>query len=79
MTTPIRVIWRVPLARYGAAREVHAFLRIARGHLGRQLVEKWELNKDADPQVYGIGIKELWEVDPGAPAGARHPYGRLAA
>jgi electron-transferring-flavoprotein dehydrogenase len=48
--------------------ELHAkytlFCEGARGHLGRQLMEKWELNKDADPQVYGIGIKELWEGDP---------------
>ncbi|MEI7298671.1 electron transfer flavoprotein-ubiquinone oxidoreductase, partial [Paraburkholderia tropica] len=28
------------------------------------LNEKLKLGKDADPQVYGIGIKELWEIDP---------------
>jgi len=35
-----------------------------RGHLGRQLEQKFDLRKGCDPQVYGIGIKELWEVNP---------------
>ncbi|MEM6641254.1 MAG: electron transfer flavoprotein-ubiquinone oxidoreductase [Pseudomonadota bacterium] len=33
-----------------------------RGHLGKQLIQKFELDKDASPQHYGIGIKELWKV-----------------
>ncbi len=36
-----------------------------RGHLGKQLVEKYDLREGRDPQCYGIGIKELWEVRPG--------------
>jgi electron-transferring-flavoprotein dehydrogenase len=40
------------------------FAEGARGHLGKQLIEKFALDKDADPQSYGIGIKELWEVEP---------------
>ena len=48
--------------------ELHAkytlFAEGARGHLGRQLMERFELRKGADPQVYGLGIKELWEIDP---------------
>src|SRR5690606_34221703 len=36
----------------------------SRGQLGRQLVERYKLDADCDPQSYGIGIKELWEVDP---------------
>jgi electron-transferring-flavoprotein dehydrogenase len=40
------------------------FAEGARGHLGRQLVERFKLRGAADPQVYGIGIKELWEVQP---------------
>ncbi len=36
----------------------------ARGQLGRQLIEKFNLNQGRDPQSYGIGIKELWEIDP---------------
>ncbi len=34
-----------------------------RGHLGKQLIEKFDL-VEGEPQTYGIGIKELWEVDP---------------
>ncbi|MBU2966026.1 electron transfer flavoprotein-ubiquinone oxidoreductase [Amphritea sp. 2_MG-2023] len=33
-----------------------------RGHLGKELLAKFELDKDADAQHYGIGIKELWDV-----------------
>jgi len=40
------------------------FAEGSRGHLGKQLIAKFALDKDADPQSYGIGIKELWEVDP---------------
>ena len=40
------------------------FAEGARGHLGRQLMERFNLNADSDPQAYGIGIKELWEIDP---------------
>jgi electron-transferring-flavoprotein dehydrogenase len=40
------------------------FAEGCRGHLGRQLEEKFELRAGKDPQVYGLGIKELWEVDP---------------
>ena len=35
-----------------------------RGHLGKILMEKFSLNSDNSPQTYGIGIKELWEVNP---------------
>jgi electron-transferring-flavoprotein dehydrogenase len=40
------------------------FAEGCRGHLGKQLITKFALDADADPQHYGIGIKELWEVDP---------------
>jgi len=33
-----------------------------RGHLGKQLIEKFELDKDSQAQHYGLGIKELWTV-----------------
>ncbi len=36
----------------------------SRGHLGKQLISKYALDQDADPQSYAIGIKELWEVEP---------------
>jgi electron-transferring-flavoprotein dehydrogenase len=48
--------------------ELHAkytlFAEGSRGHLGKQLMAKYELNKGKDPQSYSIGIKELWEIDP---------------
>lgn len=34
-----------------------------RGHLGKQLIEKFDLDAQSDPQHYGIGIKEIWQVD----------------
>ena len=40
------------------------FAEGSRGHLGKQLIAKFALDKDSDPQSYGIGIKELWEVEP---------------
>jgi len=40
------------------------FAEGSRGQLGRQLVEKFQLDKGRDPQSYAIGIKELWEIDP---------------
>jgi len=40
------------------------FAEGARGHLGKQLMARYDLNKGKDPQSYGIGIKELWEIDP---------------
>jgi electron-transferring-flavoprotein dehydrogenase len=35
-----------------------------RGHLGKQVIDKFNLDVDKEPQHYGIGIKELWQVDP---------------
>ncbi len=40
------------------------FAEGCRGHLGKQLEEKFKLRNGADPQVYGIGLKELWEIKP---------------
>jgi electron-transferring-flavoprotein dehydrogenase len=40
------------------------FAEGARGHLGKQLIAKFALDKGRDPQSYALGIKELWEVDP---------------
>ncbi len=40
------------------------FAEGCRGHLGKQLVGKFGLDADADAQHYGIGLKELWEIDP---------------
>ncbi|MGR6806522.1 electron transfer flavoprotein-ubiquinone oxidoreductase [Sphaerotilus natans] len=46
------------------------FAEGARGHLGKQLIARFQLDEGRDPQSYGIGIKELWEIDP-----ARHKPG----
>lgn len=40
------------------------FAEGCRGHLGKELISRFGLDKDADPQHYGIGLKELWEIDP---------------
>ncbi len=48
--------------------ELHAkytfFAEGCRGHLGKQLMDRYDLRANSEPQTYGIGIKELWEVDP---------------
>ena len=40
------------------------FAEGARGNLGKQLIAKYQLDAGKDPQTYGIGVKELWEIDP---------------
>jgi electron-transferring-flavoprotein dehydrogenase len=40
------------------------FAEGARGHLGKQLIARFQLDAGKDPQSYAIGIKELWEVPP---------------
>ncbi|KQV99453.1 electron transfer flavoprotein-ubiquinone oxidoreductase [Rhizobacter sp. Root1221] len=40
------------------------FAEGARGHLGKQLINKFKLDQGKDPQAYAIGVKELWEIDP---------------
>lgn len=53
---------------YQPGMELHArytvFAEGARGQLGRQLIERYKLDDGRDPQAYGIGIKEMWEIDP---------------
>ncbi len=53
---------------YQPGMELHArytlFAEGCRGHLGKQIEQKYDLRAGADPQVYGIGIKELWEIKP---------------
>ncbi len=57
-----------PKAGHEPGIELHAkytfFAEGCRGHLGKQLMEKFNLRDGAQPQTYGIGIKELWEIDP---------------
>ncbi|MFZ1389294.1 MAG: electron transfer flavoprotein-ubiquinone oxidoreductase [Thiolinea sp.] len=40
------------------------FAEGCRGHLGKELYSKFQLDADADAQHYGLGIKELWDIDP---------------
>ena len=44
----------------------------ARGSLSKQLIARFGLDKDRDPPKFGIGLKEVWQVDP-----ARHKPGRV--
>jgi len=63
-----------PTDHFQLGMELHAkytlFAEGARGHLGKQLIARFRLDEGRDPQTYGIGIKELWEIDP-----ARHQPG----
>ena len=51
---------------YMQGMELHAkftlFAEGCRGHLGKQLINKYQLDKGKDPQHYGLGIKELWKI-----------------
>ncbi len=57
-----------PTENFQLGMELHAkytiFAEGARGHLGKQVIAKYNLAEGRDPQSYAIGIKELWEVDP---------------
>jgi electron-transferring-flavoprotein dehydrogenase len=57
-----------PTPAFQLGMELHArytlFAEGARGHLGKQLIAKYDLDRGKDPQTYGLGIKELWEIDP---------------
>jgi electron-transferring-flavoprotein dehydrogenase len=61
---------------YQPGMELHArqtiFAEGCRGSLTKTLFEKFDLRRDCDPQTYGIGIKELWEIDP-----AKHKPGAI--
>ncbi len=57
-----------PTEAFQRGMELHAkytfFAEGCRGHLGKQLQERFKLRDGVDPQVYGIGLKELWEIKP---------------
>ena len=46
------------------------FAEGCRGHIGKQLISRYNLNNEADAQHYGLGIKEIWDIDP-----AKHEEG----
>ncbi|MFA5965521.1 MAG: electron transfer flavoprotein-ubiquinone oxidoreductase [Sphingomonas sp.] len=53
---------------YQPGLELHArytfFAEGCRGHLTKEMIRTFDLAKDSQPQVYGLGIKELWDIDP---------------
>jgi electron-transferring-flavoprotein dehydrogenase len=55
-----------PTSSFAPGMELHAkytlFAEGCRGHLGKQLIAKFQLDAGKDPQHYGIGIKEIWEI-----------------
>ncbi len=61
---------------YQPGLELHAkytfFAEGARGHLTKQLKRNFDLEANCEPQVYGLGMKELWDIDP-----ALHKPGRV--
>jgi electron-transferring-flavoprotein dehydrogenase len=63
-----------PTGQYQPGIELHGkytlFAEGCRGHLAKRLMERFRLRENCGPQVYGIGLKELWEVDP-----AKHQAG----
>ncbi|AXK42704.1 electron transfer flavoprotein-ubiquinone oxidoreductase [Erythrobacter aureus] len=61
---------------YQPGMEIHAkytlFAEGARGNLTKKMKAKYDLEADCQPQVYGLGIKELWDIEP-----AKHEPGRV--
>ena len=61
---------------YTPGLEIHAkytfFAEGVRGHLTKEVIRTFDLARDAQPQVYGLGIKELWDID-----AAKHEPGKV--
>jgi electron-transferring-flavoprotein dehydrogenase len=61
---------------YTPGMEIHAkytlFAEGARGHLTKRMKAKYDLEANCEPQIYGLGIKELWDIDP-----KKHKPGRV--
>jgi electron-transferring-flavoprotein dehydrogenase len=70
-----------PRDSYVEGIEIHAPVTVlcegVRGHLSKQLIRRFELDRHSDPQTYGIGMKELWRVQPGksSPGLVQHTTG----
>jgi electron-transferring-flavoprotein dehydrogenase len=58
-----------PAESFQAGYELHArqtiFAEGCHGSLTKTLIQKYDLRKDSDPQTYALGVKEIWEVQPG--------------
>jgi electron-transferring-flavoprotein dehydrogenase len=65
-----------PTDNYQPGVELRARLTLlgegCRGSLSEQLIRKFDLRAECEPQTYGLGLKELWEIDP-----ARHRPGTV--
>ena len=61
---------------YQPGMEIHAkytlFAEGARGNLTKKMKAQFDLEADCQPQVYGLGVKELWDIDP-----AKHEQGKV--
>ncbi|KAH8305168.1 hypothetical protein KR018_006109, partial [Drosophila ironensis] len=57
-----------PKETFARGMELHAkttiFAEGCRGHLTKQIMQKFGLNAGSEPQAYGIGLKEVWEIAP---------------
>ncbi|XP_066150732.1 electron transfer flavoprotein-ubiquinone oxidoreductase, mitochondrial [Euwallacea fornicatus] len=65
-----------PKDNFERGMELHAkctiFAEGCHGHLSKQIINKFDLRKDSEQQTYGIGLKELWEINP-----EKHSSGRV--
>ena len=54
--------------QYQPGVEIHArqtvFAEGCHGSLTKELIQKFDLRKDSDPQTYALGVKEIWEIEP---------------
>jgi electron-transferring-flavoprotein dehydrogenase len=70
-----------PKDTYVQGIEIHAQITVlaegCRGHLSKRLIQKFKLDADSDPQTYGIGMKELWQLPEGRvqPGKVQHTMG----
>ncbi|MCF6302012.1 MAG: electron transfer flavoprotein-ubiquinone oxidoreductase, partial [Devosiaceae bacterium] len=66
---------------YAQGMELHAKYTLiaegARGSLSKNLIKKFDLDKNSDPQKFGLGIKEIWQVDKSKhrPGHVEHTFG----
>ncbi|KAL3265896.1 hypothetical protein HHI36_010086 [Cryptolaemus montrouzieri] len=70
-----------PKANFERGMELHAkctiFAEGCHGHLTKQIIKNFNLRSNAEPQTYGIGLKEMWEIDPSkhVPGTVEHTFG----
>lgn len=66
-----------PKDNFERGMEIHAkvtlFAEGCHGSLSKKLISKFNLRKDSEPQTYGLGLKEVWELDPTMHQQGYHP------